>query len=92
MTVYPGSYKFTAEKVLKEPEQVVETLRTILENQRRGDPSIGPVPRVRFLIERGGQDLYWATRGRLEVDRPSWRLSWEAAAPRTFSLFGSERW
>ena len=90
--VHPGGYKLTTEAVEKDPESLVELLDAVLEGQRRLSPSIAAIPSVRFLVERGGRDLFWKAKAQVELSGRNWPTSWVAGEPRTFALFGSERW
>ena len=90
--VHPGGYKLTTEALEKDPETLVELLDAVLESRRRLSPSIAAVPSVRFLVERGGRDLFWKAKAQVELSGRNWPTSWVASEPRTFALFGSERW
>jgi hypothetical protein len=92
VTIHPGGYKIPEEVVKKEDDRLVKALRAVLVTRRRAEPGSLPVPSLRFLVEPGGYGLYWAARSQVELAGMNWPITWQASEPRTFTIFGSERW
>jgi hypothetical protein len=92
VTIHPGGYKIPEATVKKDEDRLVQALRAVLSSRRRAEPGSSPVPSLRFLVEPGGYGLYWTARGQVELAGMGWPISWQASEPRTFTIFGSERW
>ncbi|WP_169975497.1 hypothetical protein [Tautonia rosea] len=92
VTIHPGGYRLSEETVKDDDGRLVQAIEAVAASERRKQPASDPVPTVRFLVEPGGYGLYWSARSQVELAKPEWPITWQASEPRTFSLFGSERW
>jgi hypothetical protein len=92
VTIHPGGYRLSEETVKQDDGRLMKAIEAVAASERRKQPASDPVPTVRFLVEPGGYGLYWSARSQVELARPEWPITWQASQPRTFSLFGSERW
>lgn len=92
VTIHPGGYRLSEETVKQDDGRLMKAIEAVAASELRKNPASDPVPTVRFLVEPGGYGLYWSARSQVELARPEWPITWQASQPRTFSLFGSERW
>lgn len=91
LVVHPGGYRLPVSMMKKEPQRLVATLRHIV-RLKTNEWGVEVLPRLRFLVDGPGEEVYWMARRRVAVDLPDWPMDWQVSEPRQFSPFGPDRW
>jgi len=92
VVIHPGSYRIRLGTLKEDPAMLLKTLEAVLASTRHEDPSYGPSPSVRFLVEPRGREAFGIAKTEIALSHPDWPTTWTVTEPRTFSIFGPERW
>ena len=88
--IHPGGYRLSA-SALRKPGSLMKDLETIVHNHAMIDPSVRPIPRLQFLIERAGSETYQEARRQSILSGLPWPVTLRVAGPPALGVFTKER-
>jgi hypothetical protein len=91
VTLHPGGYQISRNALAKEG-LLERHLQAIVQQRRQVDPSIRPVPSLRFLVEARGGETYMEARRQVVVSGLGWPVSLRVADTNVRDVFPKERW
>jgi hypothetical protein len=90
--VQPGAYRVTAQ-ALKSRDGLLKTeIVSLVKARRTLDPKQTIEPRVRFLVQPGGEGTYWTARSQFLLSGLDWPISTQVADRDALSVIPSESW
>ena len=92
VVVQPGSYRVTAEALKDRDGLLKKQMVALVKARRTADPSVIVEPRVRFLIQPGGEKTYFASRSQFLLTGLDWPMSTQVADPDHLSIIPAETW
>jgi hypothetical protein len=92
--IHPGGYLLTARSLStgKKDNIVVRELLAVAQRRAESDPTIRPQPRVKFLVENGGSEIFWAARKQILFSGLGWPMSLQVAGAQDPHMLGKETW
>ncbi len=92
--IHPGGYQLTRRTLEngKRESIMVHELVAVAQRRAESDPSIRPRPRVKFLIENGGSESFWAVRKQILFSGLGWPMSLQVAGAQDPHVLGKETW
>jgi len=90
VVIHPGGYRLSP-SALRKPGALAGDLNQIVRNREMVDVNIRPRPRVRFLVEAGGDDTFAEARRQTVLSNPGWPVSIRPAGPPAPRVFAKER-
>jgi hypothetical protein len=92
--IHPGGYRITARSLesRRADNLLVKELLAVARQRAATDPSIRPIPRVKFLVEGGGTDTFWEARKQILFSGLSWPMSLQVTGAQEPHLLGKETW
>jgi hypothetical protein len=90
--VQPGGYRVTADALQERDGLMKKQMIALVKAKRTADPKVIVEPRVRFLIQHGGEKTYWSARSQYLLSGLDWPATFQAAPPDTLASFPSEGW
>ncbi len=81
LLIHPGAYRLSVKALETRPQRVVEDLRAIVEAERVRRPGVTLRPRLRFLVQPGGQAVFEKARGQTLIDGIEWPGTIQVASP-----------
>lgn len=88
--IHPGGYRLSRAALVKDGE-LRRDLETIVHNHELIDAGVRPRPRVQFLVEPGGGDVYDLARRKTVLDGLPWPVTIQVAGAQAPSVFPTER-
>jgi hypothetical protein len=64
----------------------------LVKARRTADPKLTIEPRVRFLVQPGGESTYWTARGQFLLSGLDWPISTQVADPDPLTILPTESW
>jgi len=90
--VQPGSYRVTTDALKDRDGLLKKQIVALVKARRTANPSVAIEPRVRFLIQAGGDANYWTARTQFLLSGLDWPVSTQVADPDHISLMSTESW
>ena len=90
--VMPGSYRVTADALKDRDGLLKKQVVALVKAKRSSDPKTIIEPKVRFLVQPGGNATYWAARSQFLLSGLDWPISTHFADPDHPSILPSESW
>ena len=92
--IHPGDYLLTSKSLEtgKKESIVVRELLAVAQQRAESDPTIRPKPRVKFLVENGGSETFWAARKQILFSGLGWPMSLQVAGAQDPHMLGKETW
>ena len=92
--IHPGGYLLTSKSLEtgKKESIVVRELLAVAQRRAESDPTIRPNPRVKFLVENGGSETFWAARKQILFSGLGWPMSLQVAGAQDPHILGKETW
>ena len=90
--VQPGSYRVTADALKDRDGLLKKQIVALVKAKRTADPKTTIEPKVRFLVQPGGDKTYWAARGQFLLSGLDWPVSTHVSDPDHPSILPSESW
>ena len=92
--IHPGGYLLTSKSLEtgKKESIVVRELLAVAQRRAESDPTIRPKPRVKFLVENGGSETFWAARKQILFSGLGWPMSLQVAGAQDPHVLGKETW
>ena len=92
--IHPGGYLLTSKSLEtgKKDNIVVRELLAVAQRRAESDPTIRPQPRVKFLVENGGSETFWAARKQILFSGLGWPMSLQVAGGQDLHVLGKETW
>ncbi|WP_435009483.1 hypothetical protein P12x_000735 [Tundrisphaera lichenicola] len=88
----PGSYRVTAEALKDRDGLLKQQMVALVKARRAADPSVLLEPKVRFLVQSGGSQTYWAARSQMLLSGLDWPMTTQVVQPDSLSILPSEGW
>jgi hypothetical protein len=94
VVIHPGGYRITARSLEtgRADSLLVKELLAVARQRAATDPSIRPIPRVKFLVEGGGTETFWAARKQILFSGLSWPMSLQVTGAQDPHPLGKETW
>ena len=80
--VMPGGYRVTADALKDRDGLMRKQMVALVKAKRTADPKVNLEPRVRFLVQPGGDKTFWAARSQFLISGLDWPMSTQVADPR----------
>lgn len=77
--VQPGGYRLTMEHLDPKEGRLLETLRGVVASRQAASPKVDLKPRVKFLVEPGGEEAYWRSRRQTIFAGLGWPIELQVA-------------
>ena len=92
--IHPGGYLLTSKSLEtgKKESIVVRELLAVAQRRAESDPTIRPNPRVKFLVENGGSETFWAARKQILFSGLGWPMSLQVAGAQDPHILGKGTW
>jgi hypothetical protein len=90
--VQPGAYRVTTDALKDRDGLLKKQIVALVKARRSADPSTTIEPRVRFLVQPGGDANYWTARSQFLLSGLDWPLSTQVAEGGHTNFFPSEGW
>ncbi len=92
--IHPGGYMLTGKSLTagKKDSVMVRELLAVAQRRAESDPTIRPQPRVKFLVENGGSETFWAARKQILFSGLGWPMSLQVAGAQDPHVLGKETW
>ena len=90
--VQPGGYRVTADALKDRDGLLKKQMVALVKARRTADPKAIIEPRVRFLVQPGGDKTYWAARSQFLLSGLDWPMSTQVADPDPLAILPSEGW
>ena len=92
--IHPGGYQLTRKSLEtgKKNSIMVRELLAVAQHRAESDPAIRPQPRVKFLVENGGSESFWAARKQILFSGLGWPMSLQVAGAQDPHWLGKETW
>jgi hypothetical protein len=81
LEIRPGGYLFSQAQLEKRDGLFLAQLRAIVRHRREADASVFWEPRLRFLIEPGGEAIYREARKQTILAGTGWAITFQVAEP-----------
>jgi hypothetical protein len=90
--VQPGSYRVTADALKDRDGLLKKQIVALVKAKRSADPKTIIEPKIRFLVQPGGDKTYWAARSQFLLSGLDWPVSTQVADPDHLTIIPSESW
>ncbi len=94
--LHPGGYRLTRQVIEQhKPGTNGMLTREIVAMVRKRaivDPLIRPKPKIRFLVETDGADMFWTARRQLLFTLPDWPTTLQVSGQQPAHVFTKETW
>jgi hypothetical protein len=90
--VQPGAYRVTTDALKDRDGLLKKQIVALVKAKRTADPKTIVEPRVRFLVQPGGEKNYWTARGQFLMSGLDWPISTQVAEPDHLAFLPSESW
>lgn len=90
--VQPGGYRVTADALKDRGGLLKKQIVALVKARRTAEPKAALEPRVRFLVQPGGEKSYWTARSQFLLSGLDWPMSTQVADPDHLSILPSESW
>ena len=90
--VQPGGYRVTSEALGDRDGLLKKQMVALVKARRTADPKTIIEPRVKFLVQPGGDKTYWTARSQFLLSGLDWPMSLQVADPDHLGILPSESW
>ena len=90
--VQPGGYRVTADALNDRDGLMKKQIVALVKAKRTSDPKVVLEPRVRFLVQPGGEKTFWTARSQFLLSGLDWPMTTQVADPDRLSIIPSESW
>jgi hypothetical protein len=92
--VHPGGYRLTRYALDEHRKDgvMVRQLLAVANQRAAADPTIRPRPRVKFLVENGGTETFWAVRKQVLFSGLNWPMSLQVVGNQNTQRLLEETW
>ena len=91
VVIHPGGYRLSHQALKGKGSMLAKELKSIVRLRQQVDPLILPRPTIKFLVEPGGNDTYWAARRQTVLSGLDWPMVLQVADTRVLDFFPRER-
>jgi hypothetical protein len=88
--IQPGGYRLTISHLDPKEGRFLETLRAVVAQREATDRNANWKPRVKFLVEPGGEDVYWKARRQTILAGLGWPIELQVAERDPIRLLSTE--
>jgi hypothetical protein len=94
LVIHPGGYRITGQSLefSRKDGLLIQELRAVVRQRATADPALRPQPRVKFLLESGGSETFWAARKQVLFSGLNWPMSLQVTGTQDPHLLGKETW
>ncbi|WP_165223530.1 hypothetical protein [Aquisphaera insulae] len=94
LLIHPGGYRITASSLRdrKKDSLLVRQLLAVANQRAAADPTIRPLPRVKFLVEGGGSETFWSARKQILFSGLGWPMSLQVTGDQGPRLMEPQAW
>ena len=92
LVIQPGAYRVTSDALRNREGLLRSQLIALVKARRNADPRKRVDPKVRFLVEPGGEDNFWEARGQFMLSGLDWPITTQVADPDVLSIQPSGSW
>jgi hypothetical protein len=94
LIIHPGGYRITGASLARNKQDsiLVRELLAVARQRAAADPTIRPLPRVKFLVEGGGSTMFWNARKQILFSDLGWPMSLQVTGAQDRQLLGQETW
>jgi hypothetical protein len=94
LVIHPGGYHITGQSLQSGGKDglLIQELRAVVQQRAAADPALRPQPRVKFLLESGGSESFWAARKQVLFSGLNWPMSLQVTGTQDPHLLGKETW
>jgi hypothetical protein len=75
VVIHPGGYRLSAKALKGTDGLLLRDLKRIVQTRRQVDPTIHPIPSIRFLVESGGGETYRDARRQTMLSGLDWPVA-----------------
>jgi hypothetical protein len=90
--VQPGGYRVTVDALKDRDGLMKKQIVALVKAKRTADPKVSFEPKIRFLVQPGGDKTFWAARSQFLLSGLNWPMSTQVADPDHVSIIPSESW
>ncbi|MGC8640893.1 MAG: hypothetical protein ACP5XB_13580, partial [Isosphaeraceae bacterium] len=94
LMIHPGGYQISGPLLESQRKDsiLVKELLAVANQRAAADPSIRPLPRVKFLVESGGGPMFWAARKQILFSGLGWPMSLQVTGTQNPHMLGQIGW
>lgn len=90
--VQPGGYRVTADALKDRAGLLKKQMVALVKARRAADPKVILEPKVRLLVQAGGEKTYGAARSQILLSGLDWPTTIQVAPPDPLAILPSEGW
>jgi hypothetical protein len=94
--LHPGGYRLTRQIIEQQQSgkdgMLAREIVAMVRKRAIVDPLIRPKPKIRFLVENDGAEMFWTARRQLLFTLPDWPTSLQVSGPQPARVFSKETW
>lgn len=91
VVLQPGGYRLSTQNLKAGDGYLVTQLRQMVLRRRQMDPDVFWLPRLRVLVEPGGESTYWEVRKQTALAGTGWPVSLQLAEADRLRFLEQER-
>ena len=94
LVIHPGGYRISGPLLESQRKDsiLVRELLAVANQRAAADPTIRPLPRVKFLVESGGSPMFWAARKQILFSGLGWPMSLQVTGTQDPHVLGQVGW
>ena len=94
LVIHPGGYRISGSLLQSQRKDsiLVKELLAVANQRAAADPTIRPLPRVKFLVESGGSPMFWAARKQILFSGLGWPMSLQVTGAQDPHVLGPVGW
>lgn len=94
LVIHPGGYRISGSLLQSQRKDgvLVKALLAVANLRAAADPTIRPLPRVKFLVESGGSPTFWAARKQILFSGLGWPMSLQVTGAQNPPVLGQLGW
>jgi hypothetical protein len=92
ITIHPGGYRMSIPNLKIGDDYFIRELKAIVRRRQRSEPNVVWHPRLRFLIEPGGEETYKLVRRQTIFSGTGWPVSFQVVDADPIHLYRQEGW
>jgi hypothetical protein len=90
--VQPGAYRVTVDALRSRDGLLKTEIVALVKAKRTANPKLTIEPRVRFLVQPGGENTYWTARSQFLLAGLDWPMTTQVADRDVLTILPSESW
>jgi hypothetical protein len=90
--VQPGAYRVTVDALRSRDGLLKTEIVALVKAKRTANPKLTIEPRVRFLVQPGGESTYWTARSQFLLSGLDWPMTTQVADRDVLTILPSESW